>query len=888
MNLPRISALILGLSLFLASCGGGSTPTPNPPPDTQLTEANAWKGAIPADAETVSPEDFKKGLASGELALFSTASLEAQKAAYEKQYQDDKTFLSSLPDKSPYVQKLLEEAASVPSADTDLPAPGAKGVLLLGVAQQLRGAVESYKRAQDPGNALEDYTTSYNLLPDDLKAKADSPESLKGKSLDAINAAATKLSELLSSVENLDNSRLDTDSSSASLSQSGLLSSQTLNAGNGVDNNGPCSPVGLVKTYWFPLKKFVSPIKNQAQRGTCWAFAAIGAVESRERVQNNNPVNLSEQFLVNKVKQDWDSSDTEDGYWSDKALETAVNKGQVFPSEGAWTYNPANSRPYPKYDNTCAGYSGTCSDTAHESRRTCTTFIFTFCSYVKVTYLGPGVGSSRTNLVWSSGKSFDLNRYRSLLAKGYTLLADFPVYVGVMDRATGGYVTDYSQTYFPSDGPNKGKEIAGSYGGHAVQLVGFLSNDTLSKYNSVSNIGGGGYFILKNSWGCGGGDGGYYYVPADYVQKIFGSLRTLNFDGRRSDAWNKEQAAPGGTEAPKIQIKSNPATVDLRVEKDLTAFFSVSHPVAKSVTLTVTSSLDGTLYNGPWSTDPNEPFGPSLKRTFATPGTRTLTLRTQYGSGSSSASLSVNVVNTPPTLELQKSGDARQGEEYSLTALITDPNEADLNKLCANTLWSVDAPDTLSSAVGCTVVVKFGAQGVRAVRVSTQDSEGASGSSSVTLSVLPPPVNPFPKIVSSGVYSREYVVGAGTLRFCDSPAVPLGNTLDLTQQGCNFIAGKPLPPRYFGGVKVENPDREALTFDWKLLYRNSSGSEVEGLSSPGSSASTFSLSNPGNAYLATFDCRVTLKVNAPEASRSKGPLSVWSGKCTAFYGTAPK
>ncbi len=387
----HMSALFLSSTLLLTACGGGSTPNPKPPPETLLVEANAWKGQIPTDAQTVTPEEFKAGLASGDLELTPTVSLEAQKAAQEKQYQDDKSFLSSLPDKSPYVQKLLEEAADTSGVDPDRPVQVAGGqtVLLMSLASQLRNAVDAEQRSQSVDNALEDYTQSYALLPEDLKSGAATPESLNGKSLAEVKAASSALDALLSSVTGLDGTRLDTDSGATSLP--GNLSSQALNAGNGTDNNGPCTPTGLVKKYWFPLKKFVSPIKNQANRGTCWAFAAIGALESRERVQNNNPANLSEQFLVNKVKQDWDSSDDQDGYWSDKALQTALSKGQVFPGEGGWTYNPANSRNYPKYDKTCDGYSGTCSDTAHESRRTCTTFVFTFFYYVNVKFWGPGV-----------------------------------------------------------------------------------------------------------------------------------------------------------------------------------------------------------------------------------------------------------------------------------------------------------------------------------------------------------------------------------------------------------------------------------------------------------------------------------------------------------------
>ena len=515
--LPTVARLSL-LALSLVACGGGSSPPTPQPTDPLLTETNAWKDAVPADAEIVSVDDFRKALASGDAVLVSSASLAAQKAAREQQYQSDLAYLSGLSDKGPYVQRLLKAAASVPNANGDRSASGGRGVLLLGLAQQLRGAVEAYQRSQDPTNALTAYTTSYNLLSDVLKAQADTPDSLKGASLVQIAAAATKLNDLLGSVPNLDHTLPDTGITGSALRGGGSIGAQAVSPGNGTDNSGPCTPSGLVKSYWFPLKNFVSPIKNQAGRGTCWAFAAVGALESRERVQNGAAPDLSEQFLVNKVKQDWDSSDDTDGYWSDRALQTAADKGQVFPSEGAWTYNPAGARPYPKYDNTCYldnhmdaqgrldhPYNGTCSETAHESRRTCTTFVFTFCSYVKVTYSGAGVGSSGTTLRWSSGTPFNLNLYRDLLAQGYTLLADFPVYKG-FDEASGagGLVSNY--TTDTSDGKDAG--------GHAVQFVGFLSNDTLSKYGQVSKVGGGGYFILKNSWGC-VGDGGYYYVPAD-------------------------------------------------------------------------------------------------------------------------------------------------------------------------------------------------------------------------------------------------------------------------------------------------------------------------------------------------------------------------------------
>ncbi|MCA9836146.1 MAG: C1 family peptidase [Trueperaceae bacterium] len=859
-------AKFLILILILSACA--TPPTPDPGKDL-FTEDNAWTGEIPADAETVTPEEFQKGIDSGEFVLVSSKSLAAEKQARQESYNQNISFLTDLGSKDPATVALLKEAETLPDFQTDLVTqlPGGQSVTLFGLGTQIDNATAANKLAQSVDNALADYTQTYALLPEALKSQAPRPESLEGKALADVQAALEQLNTLLGTLSStqLDGLRLESNPQ---------LPSQAVNPGNGTDNNGACTPTNYAGRYWFPLKNFISPVKNQANRGTCWAFTAIGALESRERVQNNNPANLSEQFLINKVKEDWDSDDDNDGYWSEKALNTAVSKGQVFPSENGWTYNPSMSRPADSYANSCNGYSGDCSDTSHQSKRVCTTFIFTFCSYQTVNYSGPGVAASTSIQIWKNGDAFDLNRYRFLLSQGYVIMASFPVYKGFMDDVTNnGVVSNYAKTRLD----DKGKEVDGSYGGHALQIVGFLSNDELSQFGNTPKIGGGGYFIIKNSWGCNAGDAGFYYVPADYVSQIFNSLSVLNFDGRRSDAWNKEQAAPGGTNAPKIQIITNPARVDLRVKTDLAKFFNVSHPVAKSVTLSVSSDKDGSLYSGPWSTDTNLLFGPSLERSFATAGTRTLSLTAKYGSSQSSASFAVNVVNTAPTITLDFSGEARQSEPYTITTLILDPNESDVNKLCATTTWSVDAPDTLSATTGCQIKVTFGTTGIRQIRVSTKDSDGAAASKTLELTVLPPAENPYPKIVSAGVYSREFITTG--LIYCGTKTVATGNTIDLREKGCKISSTLPDPQRYFAEVKVENPSGETLTNSWEL-YVTYSGAEHLLYSS---SDDLFSLYPYGNAYLGTDDCRIAVTVNAPEASRSKSQ-TVWTGKCTYYAG----
>jgi C1A family cysteine protease len=863
-----------------------------------LVGANAWKDPIPADAEQVSPEEFRTRFASGELTILSSASIETQQQSREQSYQQDKTFLQGIPNKDPNTVALLSEAAASPNYEGDhaVAGPDGKPVMVFGLGTQLRNAADSYTRSQSVDNALSSYRLIYELLPDALKTQAATPDSLQGKSLEEVQTALQQLNDLLATIPaSLGTARLEVGST---------VRPQAFNSGNGTDNNGVCNPVNLVQRYWFPLKNFVGPVKSQGGRNTCWAFAATATLESRERVQNNTNPDLSEQFLINKVKQAWASSDYWEGGSADYALDTALSKGQVFPSEPFWTYNPALGRSSGKdgeessYTFSCIRgvprpgggfdpYSGTCSDTAHQSKRVCTGVVqdngavLKVCSSVAVTYGGAGVVSGKTTQLWKNGDPFNLFNYRWLLSQGHVLMASFPVYKGFMDDVKNdaevgkrGVVSNYARTMLDKDG----KEVDGAYGGHVVQLVGFLSNDDLISVGITPNIGGGGYFILKNSWGCFAGDGGYYYIPADYVSSIFDTLSVLNFDGRRSDAWNKEQAIPGGSDPTKIVIKANPARVDLRVETDLAKFFQVLHPVAKSVNLSVTSDKDGSLYNGAWSTDTTALFGSSLKRVFATQGSRTLSLLAKYGSGQVQATLNVNVVNTTPTLELQYTGDARQNEAFPIAALITDINEADLGKMCANTTWAVDAPDKLLSATGCLQKVTFGTTGSREVRVSTVDNEGAMVSKTLSLNVLAPPENPYPIITSTSLNSREYKL-SGDFNFCVVKGVSIGTTINLTQKGCVFSAGDPLPNRYFVGAAIDNPTNEVLTYDWSLYVTGSK--EYILYTELGSSKNSFELGGYGNNILTTTSCRVTLKVNAPDPARSK-TLTVWTGNCSYY------
>ena len=868
----RRCAVPLAAVLLLVACGG-------PPPVSLdlLVEENAWTFPVPDEAELVSPEEYARRVASGETRLITSEMLAEQAADREATFDADREALASTSSPSPAVAALLAEAEGVEAFEGDraVELPTGDTVSLFGLGTQFRNLAEAEALAQDPANALADYALSSALAPADLQTQLPTPESLPGAPLADIHEALAQLEALLSA--SADPSVLGT----ARLEPAGAVEAAQVVPGNGTDHNGACAPTNLAGLYWYPLKSFISPMKQQAARGTCWAFTAIGALESRERVQNDSAVDLSEQFLVNKVKEDWDASDFDDGYTSERALNAAADRGQRLPSEASWTYNPAPNRAdsggndAAAYAGTCTGYSGTCSPTAHQSRQVCTTFVFEFCSYVNVSFGGAGPTASRTIQVWSSGQAFDLSRYRMLLAQGHVLMASFPVYKGFMDDvAANGIVSNYARTRLD----DLGNEIAGSYGGHAVQIVGFLSNEEMTRAGVTPNIGGGGYFIVKNSWGCGAGDRGFYYVPADYVSRLFNRLSVLDFDGRRSSRWVSEQTTPGGTVAPSITIRANPGVADLRFATNLARFFTITHPVARSVTLKVTSDRDGVLFDGSWATDPNALFGPELRRTFTTTGVRTLTLEATYGSGRRSANLFVDVRNTAPAVTLSYAGTAYVGVAFPMTALITDVNEAGGSALCSRTTWSVDAPDGLAVATGCQQQVTFGTTGSRQVRVRTVDTEGAVGVRNVTLNVQPAPANPYPQVTSYGLYARDALFLGGTFLGCDDFAVAAGATVDFREDGCTLaVIGAP-PKRFSAAVVVANPDAETLTYDWRTIV-TFNGVDTTINTVVGSASGTFVPYSPGNHIDVTNDCRVTVTVNAPDPARSKS-LTVWAGKCT--------
>jgi hypothetical protein len=329
------------------------------------------------------------------------------------------------------------------------------------------------------------------------------------------------------------------------------------------------------------------------------------------------------------------------------------------------------------------------------------------------------------------------------------------------------------------------------------------------------------------------------------------------------------------------------AAVDVRVQGDLANKIAVTHPAANYVRLTVTSNIDGAVYDGQWLV--NAPVGGSLFKNslpvkFQTEGFRTLTFIARYGSQVVIATKEILALNSPPEIAFQSSGTPQQNENFVIDAVVTDINEVNPAGICAAMSWTVSAPDTIVSGTGCTRVIRFGATGTRTVRVDTHDLEGRLAANTATYNVAPPPGNPFPRITAFGVFARNDVLVGVQVTDCRTDQVANNVVIDLRQLGCKPLGvNVPDRPRYFTQLGIENPAAEALSYDWTYTdFYPIAGTPPRVVTAhtttPALNMDVFVFGIVGEAGVSTHACTVEVRVNAPQPSRSKS-LRIWSGQC---------
>jgi hypothetical protein len=275
-----------------------------------------------------------------------------------------------------------------------------------------------------------------------------------------------------------------------------------------------CGPIpgGLYSKLNFTNKTYPTCVKDQGGRGTCHSFANTSAVEEAISLNHGIKVNLSEQDLMEHYRFVWSRALYDDAGDPWEEINGALSNNYFFPYENHWDYNPAYGRDTSTtpFTHSCDSVPGEpCSDTSPQSPEACGEFLGSlWCMLYEAGIHGSSHQPTAAGYFWNSADP-ELSVEYMILQLAFNNAVVVAMTVSPAFAApSSGFVT-----YDPAD-------LAKTpLGGHAVHVVSFVSNQDLQAVMPNAPPGsGGGYFIVKNSWGSCFSDGGYIYLPWDYMK----------------------------------------------------------------------------------------------------------------------------------------------------------------------------------------------------------------------------------------------------------------------------------------------------------------------------------------------------------------------------------
>jgi len=219
------------------------------------------------------------------------------------------------------------------------------------------------------------------------------------------------------------------------------------------------------------LRAWCPPVEDQEQIGSCTANAGVAMVEYFERRAFGKHIDASRLFLY-KVTRNLMKETGDTGAY----LRSTMGALALFgvPPEEYWPYNTKDFDVEPPAF--CYGFAQ---------------------NYQAIKYYRLDPPGTSPDVL--------LNRIKTNLLAGLPSMFGFTVYTSIAQA-------DGNAGKIPF--PTAGEKIEG---GHAIVAVGY---DDSMKISNTNNKRGGettGAFLIRNSWGSGWGDGGYGWLPYDYV-----------------------------------------------------------------------------------------------------------------------------------------------------------------------------------------------------------------------------------------------------------------------------------------------------------------------------------------------------------------------------------
>lgn len=737
----RVPFLVLLLALLLSllsSCGGSGTGPPAPDPSI-FTSERAFGAPPPEGAQIMDASAFAELVDDEGFRWEGVQLREARQASAAASLADDLDVLDDWIADRPDLASLVEPPDP---SDPDLEATDVGSFLLtfrnaggemqtvatLGRGYEIRDLVAAGRTFQEPSNQRAIYAAGYELAPVGARGGLPAPESLQDASFDDLLAANAALDAALApEVAALERSALARARLAVHLTDPppgfpGPWGPEE-RAGTGGDLAGDCGfqPGGLFLNLDWPQKYFTTSVKDQGRRGSCVAFALTSATEWQVAVQEARWVNLSEQYLYNRIKTVWDPENYDEGANTVDMAETFAESSYRLPFEDLWNYNRSLQRVAGDADSpadflgSCIDYAETCSDTTHQSGIGCTQVGgIDYCGFLPQPSSGEGARLSANPVVlWSRGPFFaplPTSLLRTLLAGGQPVVASLHVTEDFRGPGLGanGYLTGV------------GSEAEG---GHAVHVTGYVANEELPE--GLPHASGGGWIIVKNSWGACYGDGGYVYVPSSWARVHFKHLVAF-LNPAMSDVFT-----------------NTPPSIEIVSPEDGTSFL---HGGAAPIPLraSVSDAEDGSnCCTVSWTSDLEGPLGQGRARDVAlgTAGTHVLSaVATDSVGATARDSVTIEVVNEAPKPEILAPRDSEEvlvGVPYTVRGRATDPGT--LGFPCDGLTWTSSRSGDPFPIGGCDAQVTFATTGSRTLTLTAEDSAGGSGSTSVTFQVVPAP-----------------------------------------------------------------------------------------------------------------------------------------------------